>query len=128
MCNGIAGEVMLSEMPQLRDVFDASYAALDEMASFTAGVESRLNECLRSNTIPDDDLVDAIAVAKIRCIDVALERAHALRKEVQRAACTLSHALANIVQPCMHAPQAACAAGTPLTPPRLWHGRWARTR
>ena len=123
VCNGIAGEVMLSEMPQLRDVFDASYAALEEMASFTAGVESRLNECLRSHTIPDDDLVDAIAVAKIRCIDVALERAHALRKEVRRAACTLSHALASIVQPCRHAPQARS-----LTPPRLWHGRWARTR
>ena len=94
VCNGIAGEVMLSEMPQLRDVFDASYAALDEMAAFTAGVEARLNECLRSSTIPDDDLVDAIAVAKIRCIDVALERAHALRKEVGVARPrTPSHAL-----------------------------------
>ena len=38
-------------------------AALDEMAAFTAGVEQRLNSCLRAGTIPDADLVDAIAVA-----------------------------------------------------------------
>ena len=69
-------------MPQLRAVFDESYAALDEMSGFTAGVERRLNACLRAGAIPGEDLVDAIAVAKIRCIDVALERAHALRKEV----------------------------------------------
>mmetsp|Transcript_4345 Transcript_4345/g.13334 ORF Transcript_4345/g.13334 Transcript_4345/m.13334 type:complete len:582 (-) Transcript_4345:108-1853(-) len=82
VCNGLAGEVRLSEMPQLKAVFRESEAALDEMAAFTAGVEQRLNSCLRAGTIPDADLVDAIAVAKIRCIDVALERAHALRKEV----------------------------------------------
>ena len=70
-------------MPQLRAVFDESYAALDEMSGFTAGVERRLNACLRAGAIPGEDLVDAIAVAKIRCIDVALERAHALRKEVR---------------------------------------------
>ena len=33
------------------------------MAAFTAGVEQRLNGCLRAGTIPDADLVDAIAVA-----------------------------------------------------------------
>ena len=33
------------------------------MAAFTAGVEQRLNSCLRAGTIPDADLVDAIAVA-----------------------------------------------------------------
>ena len=38
-------------------------AALDQMAAFTAGVEQRLNSCLRAGTIPDADLVDAIAVA-----------------------------------------------------------------
>jgi len=32
------------------------------MSSFAAGVEERLNTCLRAGTIPDADLVDAIAV------------------------------------------------------------------
>jgi len=82
VCNGLAGEVMLSDMPQLRAVFDESYAALDEMSAFTAGVEERLNECLRRGIIPDEHLVDALSVCKIKCIDVAMQRVHALRQEV----------------------------------------------
>eukprot|EP00941_MAST-03F_sp_MAST-3F-sp1_P000497 g497.t1 len=82
ICNGLAGETTLSKMPQLRSVIDESYRQLDEMIAFTAGVEERLNDCLRSGKIPDDDLVDAIAVCKIRCIDVATQRVHALRQEV----------------------------------------------
>ena len=69
-------------MPQLRAVLDESYKELDEMMASTAGVEDRLNRCLREGTIPDADLVDAIAVCKIRCIDVAVQRVHKLRLEV----------------------------------------------
>ena len=68
-------------MPQVRAVLDESYAALDEIEAFTA-VEERLNVCLRSGTIPAPDLVDAIAVAKIKCIQVAIDRCHKLRQEV----------------------------------------------
>jgi len=82
VCNGLAGETSLASMPQLASVFAESYAALDAMASFTAGVEERLNACLRTGAIPPPDLVDAIAVAKIKCIETAVERVHALRQEV----------------------------------------------
>lgn len=82
VCNGIAGETTLSSMPQLRATFDESYAALDRMQAFTAGVEAKLNACLSAGTIPDEELVDALSVCKIKCIDVALQRVHALRQEV----------------------------------------------
>jgi len=82
VCNGIAGETTLAQMPQLRAVFEESYRQLDEITAFAAGVEERLNACLRAGTIPDADLVDAIAVCKIKCIDVAIQRTHALRQEV----------------------------------------------
>lgn len=82
LCNGLAGETSLASMPQLRTVFDESYAAFGEMERFTAGVEARLNACLREGTIPDADLVDAIAVTKIKCIQVAIERTQLLRLEV----------------------------------------------
>jgi acyl-CoA oxidase len=48
VCNGIAGDVMLSQMPQLKAVFDESDAKLGRMERFVAGVEARLNECLRT--------------------------------------------------------------------------------
>ena len=82
ICNGLSGERTLASMPQMRAVLDESFAALDDMEAFTAGVEGRLNACLRAGTIPEPDLVDAIAVAKIKCIDVAIQRCHALRQEV----------------------------------------------
>lgn len=82
VCNGLAGETMLADMPQLQHVFRESYEAIDEMIAFTAGVEARLNKCLSEGTIPDSDLVDAISVCKIKCIDVAVERVHKLRLEV----------------------------------------------
>lgn len=82
VCNGIAGETTLAAMPQLRQVFADSYFAIDLMIAYTAGVEARLNACLRAGTIPDSDLVEAIGVCKIKCIDVAIQRVHALRQEV----------------------------------------------
>eukprot|EP01134_Creolimax_fragrantissima_P001952 CFRG1952T1 len=82
ICNGLAGETTLASMPQLRNVLDESYAQIDKMIAYTAGVEERLNKCLREGTIPDADLVEKIAVCKIRCIDVAIQRVHILRQEV----------------------------------------------
>lgn len=47
VCNGLAGEVMLSQMPQLKAVFEESDTKLGQMERFVAGVEARLNDCLR---------------------------------------------------------------------------------
>jgi len=47
-----------------------------------AGVEEGLNECLYQGIIPDADLVEKIAVCKIRCISVAIQRVHLLQQEV----------------------------------------------
>ena len=70
VCNGLAGETTLAEMPQLRAVLRESYAALDRLVAYAAAVEERLSDCLRRGTIPDADLVEAIAVCKIKCIEV----------------------------------------------------------
>jgi len=82
MCNGLAGEVALADMPQLKAVFEESDTKLGRMERFVAGVQARLNECLRGDSIPDPDLVEEIAVCKIKAIEVAIERVHALRQEV----------------------------------------------
>jgi len=82
VCNGLAGEVPLASMPQLKAVFEASYRELGVMLGYVAAVEAELAACLRAGAIPSTELVDKISVAKIRAIAVALERAHALRLEV----------------------------------------------
>ena len=82
VCNGIAGDVALGSLPQLATLVEESYAQIDATSQFCAAVEQRLAVCLRSNTIPDADLVEAIGVCKIRAIDVSIERVHLLRMEV----------------------------------------------
>ena len=82
ICNGLTGETPLSTMPQLKHVLKTSYAKIDKMIAFTAAVENDLNECLLNDRIPDEELVEKIAVCKIKCIEVAIECAHALQLEV----------------------------------------------
>jgi len=82
VCNGINGETPLSTMPQVAAVLQQSYAAIDDMLGYVAAVEAELSVCLREGTIPSPELVDKISVAKIRAIEVSLQRAHALRMEV----------------------------------------------
>lgn len=81
VCNAINGETTLSAMPQLASVLAESYKQIDEMIAYTAAVENKLNHCLKNDIIPSAELIDMIAVAKIRCISVALNRCHALRME-----------------------------------------------
>lgn len=82
ICNGLTGETNLLSMPQVKNVLRESYEEIDRMIAFTAGVENELNKCLKNGTIPDADLVEKIAVCKIKCIEVAVERVHQLRLEV----------------------------------------------
>jgi acyl-CoA oxidase len=82
VCNGIDGEVKLAELPQIAATIEEGYAELDRMLGVCAGVEERLAACLVADTIPNPELVEAIAVCKIRAIAVATERAHLLRQEV----------------------------------------------
>ena len=82
VCNGLAGEVMLSDMPQLKSVLDESDRELDAVVAYCVAVEAELSHCLRTGAIPSDLLVEKIAVAKIKAIDVSVDRVHKLRLEV----------------------------------------------
>lgn len=82
ICNGVQGEVMLADMPQLAKVMADSERELDAVIAYCARVEAELNACLSSGAIPSDDLVEKIAVAKIKAIEVSVDRVHKLRLEV----------------------------------------------
>ena len=82
VCNGLKGEVPLATMPQLARVIRESDAALDRVIAYCVQVEAELNQCLSTGAIPSDRLVEKIAVAKIKAIDVSVDRVHRLRLEV----------------------------------------------
>ncbi|KAL3904204.1 MAG: hypothetical protein SGPRY_011378, partial [Prymnesium sp.] len=82
MCNGIGRKVPLAELPQLRSLFEEANAALGDVEAFCAHVEGRLSACLRVDGIPDDHLVQAICITKVKGIDVASKVIRQLEEEV----------------------------------------------
>ena len=69
-------------------MFAAAFSAIDRLEAFCAGVERELSQCLRTSAIPDDRLVEAIAVAKVRTVEAGLEIQHQLESEVGSYALT----------------------------------------
>jgi len=82
MVNGISGPIPLCELPHLATLFKHADDQLEEIEVFTASAEARLAMHLRRGTIPDEDLVEAISVCKIRNIAVATSLEHQLEQEV----------------------------------------------
>jgi len=80
--NGIRGPMPLVSLPHLANLFKEADEKLTALETFSASVEARLAMHLRQGTIPDEDLVEAIAVCKVRNIDVATEMEHRLEQEV----------------------------------------------
>lgn len=81
-CWAPKGKLVLSDIPQLKALYqeaDQEAAALD---AFVRECERRLCECLRNDTLPDLDLVEAIACAKVKCVEGSIRACHRLQNEV----------------------------------------------
>lgn len=76
------GKSTLAQLPHMADLFRESKARLVRMEQFCAGVEAKLSVFLRNNEVATDNLVEAIAVAKIRSIEVAMDVWYKVGKEV----------------------------------------------
>lgn len=74
--------MMLSEVPQLAALFDESDANLSRVEAFVSVVERNLSACLVAQTIPDTELVNAVAAAKVKAVETAIEVCWKLKQEV----------------------------------------------
>jgi acyl-CoA oxidase len=72
----------LSEVPQLAALYDRADRDLAEMEEFVGEIETRLCACLTESRIPSAELVEAIAVCKIRGVGLATELCFKLQQEV----------------------------------------------
>jgi acyl-CoA oxidase len=81
-CNGTRGAVALAALPQLASLLAKADGALSAVERFCAAVERRLSAHLSAGSIPSDELVEAIGVAKIRSIGTCIAQSHALQQEV----------------------------------------------
>jgi len=72
----------LSMLPQLSGLFTEAADAFEYAEGYTKTCEQELCKCLRANTIPQPQLTDAIAVAKIRSVETCVQLCFRLKQTV----------------------------------------------
>jgi acyl-CoA oxidase len=72
----------LSDIPQLIELYNEEAARYSEMETFLNICEEKLNLCLKSDKMPDIDLIEAIAVAKVKAVEDSIEMSFRLKQEV----------------------------------------------
>lgn len=81
-CPSPAGEVMLSNIPQLQAIYAEAECKLAEIERFVGKCEVRLSECLRQSALPPKELIEAIATAKVRAVETSIDLCFRLKQEV----------------------------------------------
>jgi len=80
--NPADSNAILSDVPQLAALYARADRELTEMEQFVGEIEAQLCECLTKSRIPSADLVEAIAVCKIRGVGLATQLCFKLQQEV----------------------------------------------
>eukprot|EP01134_Creolimax_fragrantissima_P003174 CFRG3174T1 len=81
-CWAPAGEPMLTDIPQLQSLFAEAEKRDAELVTYLQKCEIELSECLRSHKLPSLKLIEAIAVAKVACVEQSIELSFRLKQEV----------------------------------------------
>jgi acyl-CoA oxidase len=81
MCAMRGDAPALSDVPQLRALYEEAEEALDAMDGFVKVCEVHLRQCLVSGVIPSAALTRAIAVSKIRAVETSIELCFLLKQE-----------------------------------------------
>lgn len=76
------GSRPLSAVPQIRAMLREGEAQLARLCNLVERVEAELCSCLRGDKIPPRKLQQAIAVAKVKCVEGCIEVVQALQQEV----------------------------------------------
>lgn len=82
MCWSPGGQIPLSSIPQLRSLYEEADERFAELDDFLAMCETELSELLRANKLPGRELIEAIAVAKVRAVQDSIDYCFRLKNEV----------------------------------------------
>lgn len=77
-----AGKSVLSDIPQLRTLYDKSSARLAEISKLAADCEVALSNTLKKGETPSARLVDAIATCKVLAVEDSIKACFQLKQEV----------------------------------------------
>ena len=75
-------DVKLSDIPHIKDLYEKADTEAHELDAFVGECEKQLKEYLRNSTVPSLDLVEAIAVAKVKCVEGSIKSCHQLQQDI----------------------------------------------
>jgi len=75
-------QVWLSDIPHIRSLYDQAQQEASDLDAFVGECERQLCECLRTDQLPSMDLVEAIACAKVHCVEGSIRACHQLQQDV----------------------------------------------
>merc|ERR1712039_1139368 len=81
-CWAPGGTKPLGNIPQLKALYKEADATLSRLERDVGICEQQLNQCLRAEKIPPTELVQAIAVAKVKGVETAISLCFRLKQEV----------------------------------------------
>lgn len=81
-CWSPSGDVPLSSIPQLKSLYNEAEIKASEVEAFVTNCEVELTKALKSGSLPSLELVEAIAVAKVKAVEEAISLTHRLKNEV----------------------------------------------
>lgn len=82
LCWAPKGNPSLSQIPQLSTLYVEADAKHAKLLNFTMLVEDKLSETMQNGNTPSAALVEAIAVAKIKAVENAIDLTFRLKQEV----------------------------------------------
>jgi acyl-CoA oxidase len=76
------GDVTLSDIPHIKALYERAGQEADTLDAFLTECERQLCDCLRNDKLPSLDLVEAIACAKVKCVERSISSCHQLQQDV----------------------------------------------
>jgi len=75
-------EPNLSSIPQLVDLYEEADAKFGQLEAFVGACEKELSACLTADKLPSTRLIEAIAVAKVSCVEDTISLCFRLKQDV----------------------------------------------
>ena len=76
------GYRLLSDVPQIKRIFEENSKNQIICDNFASKCEKELSSNIKLNKLPSKELIDAIAIAKIKCVEDSINFVHSLQNEI----------------------------------------------
>lgn len=81
-CWSPSGDICLSDIAHIKALYEKADQEAQILDAFVGECERRLCDCLHGDKLPSMELVEAIAVAKVKCVEGSIRACHQLQQDI----------------------------------------------